>query len=146
MGWLFCIRLQKGKRWILNKYLKQFIHKSLKQNYEEEIHYLSKAGEDITVLKKLKDRQKHQEIKLLTKIVNKCIFIPSKCSRRDVHVEKFIKIEEIIRDELGNFMDMEDEISREIWEQTKKQIRNALISLFISFGIFELAISSIIFI
>ena len=144
IGWLFCLRLQKGKRWIFNRYLKNFIHEGLKLGFQNKIDKFSK--EPLEYIKEIKNKQILEETKIINKIVNKIFYIPKGCNRKDIIVLPFDKIENIIKIESGYYLDFENDVNKNLWILTKKQITYALISLFTSFGIIELAINSIIFI
>lgn len=142
LGWLFCIRLQKGKRWILHRYIKKFIHELSSKKLEDKLD----KGMTLSDVRKLKKKLKKNEYLLVNKIINRCIYIPRNASRYETKIEPFERVEEIINEEVGSYLDLEDKFIGDSWNLTRKNIRNALIALFTSFGILEAVLTGAVII
>lgn len=142
VAWLFCVRLQKGKRWILHRYLKKFIHEESCKRLEEKLN----KGMTLSQVRKLKKKYRKKENYLVNKIINRCIYIPRNASRYEIRIESFERVETIITEEVGSYLDLDGKFADDSWVTTKKNIRNGLIALFTSFGILDAVITGVVLI
>ena len=134
-GWLFCIRLHRFKRHILKHYLKELIHNIVREQSEQCKMRNQHFNSDII-------QMKNKEKVIIKRILDKCIYIPK--SRHKLKLLSIDKIEDTVNEEIGHYLYLNEQISKDLWNTFKVKIRNALISLFAGLGILELCITGLI--